>query len=298
MTSNTYDMLLQQRDALSKAMRMALIIERLNRSLEAMMISEKSGDYLPQQAVRFYDQLDPQIQSISTPMLKEFIGKLEQRVEVDFKLILDITRVAGDPTDHGASLVGIEDIGSFIEEFFSHAQRLVGLRVLLHKRGEHSKGLKLEVPTQSLQKQSKRIADLEASYRVKVRHDVVQLKDDTLALFESPGLEESMRTVLQQTYEDLQVALEHIDGGGDLADLPVMVQTIHIDSTPLNGELFYAQAKEMNPEKPSAPDQTAAAAVEPPPQASVGRRSFWQALRIWLNTPLRVSWRDVRNGKA
>ncbi len=296
MTSTTFDLLQKQREALTKAMRVALVVERLNRCLESMLIAKNPGGYLPQQAVRYYEALNRQAHSISTSMLKEYIDKLEERVTVDFKLILEITRIAGDPSAQGAALVGVEDIDSFVAEFSAHSQKLVGLRVLLHKRGEQSPGLKLEIPTQSLQKRAKQIAELESCYRHKVRHDIVQLQQDTLNLFDSPGLEEGMRSVLQQTFDDLQTALDHIDGGGDLSDIPVKVQTIQLDSSPLSGEVFCAQIVDLGEaEEPAVTND------EPPvPQEQQGKvspRSFWQSLKIWINTPFRVSWRDIRQGK-
>jgi hypothetical protein len=289
------ELLQKQRHALSQAMRVAMVVERLNRSLEAVLVTKNSGDYLPRQALKFFDELNPQAQSISTPMLKEYIDKLEQRVSVDFSLLLDITRIAGDPSAQGAALVGVDDIDSFVEEFLSHAKKLVGLRVLLHKRGEPSPGLKLEVPTQSLQKRAKQVADLEASYRYKIRHDVVQLQQETLALFDNATLEAGMRDILQQIYDDLQAALEHIDRGGSLEQIPVMVQTIQIDSTPLNGELFYAEIRKVGEDAHAPPEPQDVAADPAPPTPK--RRGFWQTLLIWINTPLKVSWKDIREGR-
>jgi hypothetical protein len=131
-----------------------------------------------------------------------------------------------------------------------------------------------------------------------VRDEIGDLQDDEAVLMASPEpLDGSMREMLEQTYKDLVNARVHLDGGGELSEIPVLVESIEISSEPMNCEEFRGKFKNYGlQEAPQLPEveQPRPAEHEEPAEQELG---FWEALKRWLNTPFRVSWSDIKSGK-
>lgn len=285
-----------RRTLLEQGIRVALIVERLNRGLEAVLVSGAAGAYLPQRAVEFFDKLDPQFHALPNPALREKIQQLTLEVEARYKQILDLTRFVATARAPDNPPLGIVDVNGFLHRFTAQAEVLIGLRVLLHKRGEQTPGIKIHIPKQSIQQRLAMVRGQENLVRHKVRDAAVRLRDETQVLLEETSLSDSMREFLEHTLLDANVVLESLDAGVALIDLPPELRTIQVIGDPISSddlcrelELDRAepQPAPVSLPPPTTPDQA-------PPRPPLG---FWATLKIWLNTPFRVSWSQIRDGK-
>jgi hypothetical protein len=70
-------------------------------------------------------------------------------------------------------------------------------------------------------------------YEYLVREEISGLQDDVAVLMAIPEpLDESMREMLEQTQKNLINARKHLDSGGDLSEIPVLVESIELSSEP------------------------------------------------------------------
>jgi hypothetical protein len=170
---------------------------------------------------------------------------------------------------------------------------------MLYKRGVPTRKLHLDLNRHTIESRLRYLEGQESHYREHVRGEIGGLQDDVAVLLATPEpLEGSMRAMLEQTYKDLMNAREHLEGGGDLSELPVLVECIELRSEPMSCEEFRDEFKTHGlreaPKSPQVEPETGPAVLESP---ALQERSFWETLKIWLNTPFKVSWSDIKSGK-
>jgi hypothetical protein len=294
-----YNQIQNRRSALERVLKLAIVIEQLNITLGGVLISGKVEGALPQQATSFYDQLTEYYRSLPSEVVQKLLGNLELGVSNNLQPILQITRIASG-SDESLSLPGDEmDPSEFVNEFAQNTKLLVGLRVLLYKRGVPTRKLHLELPRHTIESRLRQLEGQEKRYRDHVREAISDLQVDVAVLMATPeSLNGSMREMLEQTHKDLINAQEHLERGGDLSEIPVLVESIELSSKPMNCEEFRSEIKNYAlPEAPQMPEvklETRSPELEEPGEKELG---FWETLKKWLNTPFRVSWSDIKSGK-
>jgi hypothetical protein len=292
-----YNQIRNRRSALERVLKMAIVIEQLNTTLGGVLISGKVEGALPQQAARFYDQLTEYYRSLPSEVVQKLLGNLELGVSNNLQPILQITRIASG-SDETLSLPGDEvDPAVFVNEFAENTKLLVGLRVLLYKRGVPTRKLHLELPRHTIESRLRQLEGQEKRYREHLREEISGLQVDLAVLMAHPAsLTGSMREVLEQTHKDLISAREHLDGGGDLSEIPVLVESIELSSEPMNCEEFQSEIRNFGlQEAPQSPEvETKPSEREEPVEQELG---FWETLKKWLSTPFGVSWSDIKSGK-
>jgi hypothetical protein len=294
-----YNQIRNRRSALERVLKLAIVIEQLNNTLEGVLISGEVGGALPQQAARFYDQLTEYYRSLPNEVVQKLLGNLELGVSNNLQPILQITRIASG-SDESLSLPGDEEDPSlFVNEFSENTKLLVGLRILLYKRGVPTRKLHLELHRHTIESRVRKLVDQERRYRDHVRAEIGVLQNDVAVLMATPQpLNRSMRETLEQTYQDLNIAREHLDSGGSLSEIPVLVETIELSSEPMNCEEFRSEFKSVElPEAPQIPEveqKPKPHELEEPVEQELG---FWETLKKWLNTPFKVSWSDIKYRK-
>jgi hypothetical protein len=283
------DVISAKRTALEQSLHIASLIERLNRSLEATMVAKRPGGNLPTEALRYYEGLDDLSRSLPVPLLKKRITNLGEEVQNGFRHILYLTRLLKGVEPEAEAESDVSDVDRFLERFASHSSRLVGMRVALYKKGESSEALKLVIPTDLLNRRLEALSDLERHCRHKVRNEIKNLRQDTQQMLKSPNLLESMRSQLNSILDDLQTSLQHIETGGDISEIPVLVQTLGWDPSPMSTEELADMLRGEEVEEILVEEITITA-----PEDST-EPAFRDTLHYWLNTPLDVSWDTVKS---
>lgn len=285
------DVLNTKRSALEQGLHFGTLLERLNRSLDAALIAKSTSSALPQEALAYFDRLDPLSRSLPKTLLTKRISSLANEVERDFGHILYITRMVKgvEATADGGS--DVDDVDLFLSVFADHSAKLVGMRVALYKQGEGSEPLKLAIPTDLLSKRLSAVSSLEKHCRSKVRNEIKTLRHDTRQLLKRDELPAAMREELQQIQDDLQATLQHIDRGGDISEIPVLFETLQWDPAPMSTQDLADVLKGEEVEEIPVEEITITAPETPQDRAEPG---FRDTLHYWLNTPLDVSWDTVR----
>ncbi len=277
-----------KRSALEKGLHIAALIEHLGKSLDAAATARQPGNELTTEAMSYYEQLDELSRSLPPPLLKTRIAGLSDELQRDFNHILYITRLVRGATPCPEPTTEVDDVDRFLSRFADHSSRLVGFRVALYRRGESSPALKFDIPTALLTKRLRAVHSLQRHCRVKVRNEVKALRDDTRRTLTNPGLSQPMRDELQAVVEDLQTIIRHIEDGGEIAELPVVVETLRWDPAPMSTRELSEMLRGEEVEEIPLEEIT----ITAPPD--VPEPDFSETLHYWLNTPLDVSWDAVK----
>ncbi len=295
---NGYYLIQERRSALEKVLKLAVLIERLNRTLEGVLISGTAESEMPQQASRYYDLLDEQYLSLPDQIVGAHLKALELRIGSNVRLILQLTRIVSGSSEVVLLPEKHVDLAGFVNEFVHDTNLLVGLRVLLYKRGVATRKLQLEVPRHTIESRLQQLALQENRHRDRARIEIRHMQQDITALIADPSIDEIMRNMLAKIYMELEQAHQHIKRGGPLSEIPVIVESINLSSESMSYDEFKAEVESTDQaeEIPSAQPETKSesATITPAEEPVSEKLSFWQALKVWLNTPVRVSWSDIR----
>jgi hypothetical protein len=298
MPKQSLDELYQRRDALKKVLRLATLIENLNQCLNSVMGAEATGAELPVYAEVYYDQLSAYFRNISNAKAEILVRDLQPGIRDNLHLILKLTRIAGGSQEGFELPKSSKGLMDFVTTFADRAQLLVGLWVLLFKRGAVLPKLELGADTRSIATRIQLLEERERHYRHRVRESLEQMHEEvSFFLHSADPSDPQVRARLEQMQAELKLSLEHIDNKGKLTDLPIAVEDVNLlEEGPSLAELRTAVPGSM-PQLSERPAPLSAEAAQPEstqPNTEAGTApSFRQKLGLWLNTPLGVSWSDV-----
>jgi hypothetical protein len=298
---NGYYLIQERRSALEKILKLAVLIERLNRTLEGVLISGTAESEMPQQASRYFDLLDEQYLSLPDKIVGAHLTALELRISSNVRLILQLTRIVNGSNEVVQLPDKRVDLAGFVNEFVHDTNLLVGLRVLLYKRGVATRKLQLEVPRLTIESRLQQMELQESRHRDRARMEIRHMQHDITALIADPSIDENMRNMLAKTYMELEQAFQHIEQDGPLSEIPVIVESINLSSEPMSYDELKTEVESADKAGgiPSAQpetnmeSETITTADEPVSE----KLSLWQTLKVWLNTPIRVSWSDIRKSR-
>ena len=286
----------EKRDALERAVKIALNIEHLHKSLEATLLMGQSSADIPKEALATFEKLESSTQGMPLVKLKETLVSLERAIKSKLDNILKIAEMDDD------ALVASDPIAThkLLNNYRKQAQTAVALRVLLHSRGEATDATELHVPTEQIRAKLTVVAQKERAYRKVIKTEMVSMITETERMLTNPGISDSMREFLIASNDDLQHNLDHLDSGNSITSMPVALEMIEmsereittLDTAP---STTTSQANEV----PKVQKQTLFTPMESPqlPAQPFKKKKKGVFSRIWewATTPDEVSWKKTRD---
>ena len=288
----------EKRDALERAVKIALNIEHLHKSLEATLLMGESSADIPKEALATFEKLEDSTQGMPLAKLKETLVSLERAIKSKLDNILKIAEMDDD------ALVASDPVAThrLLNNYRKQAQTAVALRVLLHSRGEATDATELHVPTEQIRAKLTVVAQKERAYRKVVKTEIISMVKETERMLTNPGISDSMREFLIASNDDLQNNLDHLDSGNSITSMPVAIEMIEMSEseiTTLDTAPSATPASRPN-EVPEVQKQTVFAPLEsshPQPsvqQAKKNKKGFFTRIKEWITTPDEVTWKKTR----
>ncbi|QFY90873.1 hypothetical protein D5125_16200 [Magnetovirga frankeli] len=293
MARQLLDELYRRRDALKKVLRLATLIENLNQCLDSVMGAEAMGAELPIYAEIYYDRLSGYFRNISSRKAETLVRDLQPGIRDNLHLILKLTCIVSGSKETFDLPKSSNNLMDFVTNFADRAELLVGLWVLLFKRGTPAPRLELGADPRAIATRIKRLEEKERQYRKRVRESVLQMQEEVdFFLRTADPTDPQMRAGLQQMQAELEQSLRHIDNQGRLTDLPMAMEQVDLG----DDELILSELRQgLNP--PPASAHSPAGQEEQPtaqsPRPETQAPGLYQRLNLWLDSPLRVGWSDV-----
>lgn len=283
-----------KREALERAVKIALNIERLQGSLEATLLLGKPAADLPEDALATIEELEGSIKSQPLNRLKESLAALEQRVQSRLGQILRISEMDAE----ALAAPGAPEIETLLNDYRKQAQTAVALRVLLHSRGETIPPAELHVPAEQIRARLTVVEQKERVYRKIIKNEIVTMITETRRMLANEGISATMRQFLLASSEELQLNLDHLDAGKKITTMPVAIEIIEMGEREITSfDTSPAQTTEL----PAVQKQHLIAPMEStplPPRPETAppseRLGFFARLWRWATTPDHVTWRKVR----
>lgn len=295
-SSRDLKVLEDKRDALERAVKIALNIERLHSSLEATLLMGKPAADLSEEALATIEELEGSIKSQPVDKLRESLAVLEVLVRSRLAQILQISELEAD------ELVapGAGEIEALLNDYRKQAQTAVALRVLLHSRGEATAPTELHVPAEQIRARLSVVEQKERAYRKIIKTEIVTMITETSRMLANEGLSPTMRQFLVASNEDLQCNLEHLDSGKKITSMPVAIEIIEMgerEITSFDTAPAPTQATEipvMQKQRLVAPMEHSPAPARQSPQEVKKKRGLLARFIQWITTPDQITWRHTK----
>ncbi len=288
----------EKRETLEQAVKIALNIEQLHKSLEATLLMGESSADIPEEALATFESLESSTQDMPLAKLKKNLASLEQAVKAKLAGILEIAEMSDD------ALLASDPIAThkLLNNFRKLAQTAVALRILLHTRGEATDATELHVPTEQIRAKLTVVTQKERAYRKVIKTEMVSMITETERLLTNPDISDSMRDFLTVSNADLQNNLDHLDSGKSITSMPVAVEMIEMSETEITtlDTSGAADTSSQKDETPSLQKQTVFAPMNTPqaPEPATKKakkKGFFGRMWEWATTPDEVSWKKTRD---
>ena len=200
-----------------------------------------------------------------------------------------------------------EVIGKKLIEFKRYAQSSAAVRIVLQQRRIQVKPAKFPVLSNILNEQVNELKSREVECKRKVKNEITALINDTDKLMQKEGFPKEMISQMQQTHQHLSQALESLNAGNSLEDISVYVESIELGDVSGNGiyekivmpdddENKAKNSEQAVPQtensKPKPPPASKPPIEEPSPMST--QAGFFRILKLWLFTPWKIRWRDIK----
>ncbi len=287
-----------KREALEKAVKIALNVERLQRGLEATLLMGKPTSDLPDEALATIEALEESIKSQPISKLKESLATLELLVKSSLAQILEISELNTE------QLVapGAVEIEALLNDYSKQAQTAVALRILLHSRGEATAPTELNVPAEQIRARLTAVEQKERTYRKIIKTELVTMIAETERMLSSTTPSPAMRQFLLASNDDLQRNMAHLESGKKITTMPVAIEIIEMSEREIT-RFDTAPIPTQTVQTPTVQKQRLIAPMEHTPtppmqelQHPEKKRGFLARFIHWLTTPDQVTWKHTKQG--
>ena len=285
----------EKREALEKAIRVALAIERLQNGIEAAMHMGNETVDIDPKAQQLVDELNPDTKALSNNKLKESLANLEAVVRTRLKHILQISTM--DEYELVSAAQG--RVEQLVTEYQKKAQTALAIRILLGSRGEPTHPLQTDVAPSELRERVNALSAKEKVYRQAIKTELTSMIEDTVRLLARTDLPEKMRAMMETSKLDFEDNIIHLNTGKSITTLPVAIEIIEMSDDQISNVNTQANT---NSTAPDVEKRTVRSAPEPPPLRSAKeqleelkqKQGFFSQLWHWVTTPSNVKWKDLK----
>lgn len=290
-----------KREAIRRVIEIGQAIERLQQSLEAVLLMGKPTRDIPAKALRAFEELNTQTKIMPTDKVIEGMHRLEKGIQQRLEMIMEI---AEGGEEKAAEL---PDTSELLEEFRRKSQTAVALRILLRERGVPTKPTEISVPTSLLREQMSALEQREARCRTRIKDDLTDMRLDVERILNSDNCPASIRTIVEGVRDEIDLNLSYIASGKTIASMPMAIDIVEVGEEASEQESIYGTHPEAATSEPAAAPaaaQASAITTEPPAPAGTDvetmevRRGLIERLVEWLRTPWGYKWSDISKTKT
>lgn len=276
----------ERRQALERIVRVTQVVERLHRGLEAALLMGQTPRELARKAQGYLRHLDQATLIQPSKDLQIVLANLDREVQGSLARVMAFAKqeqeqelseqIATAPQPPG----DLSSIFALLGKFRRGAQTAVALRLLLRERGVAIAPVQLQVSRAEIETQIQVLKARENVCRALVKDEIAQIQASLERLLEDERFTESVRLVMRNVQADLRRNLAHLEAGGSLDELPVLVEAIELAEEPLP-----AMAPSPAPSVPPAPL----------PAERRRRLGLLRHLWLWLTGPWGQGWNEIED---
>lgn len=292
--SATLDQLSRKRVALEQLLALAHQLSRMQGGM-GMVQQMLKPSQAPGRKVSTIEQFCTQMEAHTNAQLQDKLAVLDRLIARELSSVVVLAHLTqAQFIQRYCETKGAADAVELLEkqltDFRRNGQLNVAIRYVLHHRGVRLKAAELPISQEAVAKRIAALRDEEQSCRQNLKRGAQDLLLEIDAVLDNPAASDELKETYTATKSGLEQTLQLLADGRGLETLPLNIATAGIEASAASASTKTPTSNNAAPARKTASNKNSAATAKkaPPP-----RRSFWQKLRLWLNTPWRTRWKDL-----
>jgi uncharacterized protein (DUF2344 family) len=280
-----------QRHALEQLLKVTRSVDSLRSGIETTILLGKATGHTSEKAMNLYKLLDKKTHNLSNHEVHLRLKRIDKNIEKRLSETINTVEHLQDTGISEENEKNMDRIHHLTDDFKRSTQTMTALQVLLNIRGLTVKPRIFSLSQQVLQEKIVTIKTRERHCHQKIIAATLTMEKDISVLLKSENCANKIRPVLQHVLTGLKSNRRHIEQGLDIHDLPYEIDLITL--TDSDSQVTYNETKK------DAIEGSGENTTQPEPEGHTQEKSnpkgigIIEGLRLWLNTPMNVSLRDI-----
>lgn len=231
--------------------------------------------------------------SVDTPELRSMLETLDKAVASDVEVIVSLSEPAtkASMARRAQSARHIDTFAALkarLGEFRRKVEMNVAIRYILFERGVRPEAAKLPLSQNDVAERLDTVREEERHCRGRLKVEIEGMVENMQSIIANSACPNPLREHTLKVRDNLEQCLTILAQNRSLEELPTSVEVIELSGDDETGNVD----PQAVPVADSRKEGHGAPAAAPEPAAPI-RHSFWQRLRIWLDSPFSIRWRDI-----
>lgn len=274
----------RKRLLLASLIRVAQDIVGHTHSLHDALLLAKPSQIYPAKVEKYKQDVDKIILFLEEQQLKSRSKRYDAQCSHLLDALLEFIelsqiQVEEDHTPNEFS----EEVHQQFDEFRHVTRTAIVIRILLQELGIMLPPVQFSFPQEWIGEHITSLNETNHHIRLKAIDKVAELIFDAEKMLNNPELPESTRQGLEYVQHAMKANLSYLEHGGNIEKLPHKFESLEMTSIPPETLHDYLDKERIKQAEQEALDQ----------EEHQQKMKFNQKLKLWLNTPWDIRWRDL-----
>jgi len=277
----------QRRKSLDHIIKFTLGINRLQKSLESVLLLKKPTKDIPRDLLKVLGSISDNVANLPSNELMKRLTRIEESIQEDMDAIMGITN---QPDSINASNSNqAEDISknlqTLINDFRRRINTAIVLKLHMRTRGMEVAETTVPITAEELVSQVSKLVVEEKKCRTKTKDELEAMDNQMETIINNEDCPEAMKNYAKQLRKEISQNIEHLNRGKDIEKMPYVVEIIQMGEN---------QSTKSEPTSQATKANEKSAAIEEETKTTENQKSgFFKKASKWLETPWAVKWKDI-----
>lgn len=282
-------LLKQRRKSLDHVIKFTLGINRLQHSLESILLLKNPAKNIPRELLKLFGSISDAIATLPSSELTKRLTRIEESLQQDIDTIMGISNepsvLDSTSSEQSTSEDIAEKLQTLVNDFRRRTNTAIVLKLHLRTRGMKVAETIIPVTPEALVTQVSKLVVEEKKCHERTKEGLIQLDKQVGEIIDNKNYPDAMRNHALSMRQQISENINHLDKGRDIENMPFVIEIIQIDDT------------ENKPKKDitQKPKQTIEA-VSPTKEDIVKNKSktgFFKKIIKWMSSSWSVKWKDI-----
>lgn len=286
-------LLKQRRQSLDHVIKFTLGINRLQHSLESVLLLKKPAKDIPRDLLKLFGSISDAISNLPSSELEKRLTRIEESIQHDINTIMGISNEPGVLDSRSSEQSTSDDIAeklhTLVNDFRRRTNTAIVLKLHLRTRGMKVAETIIPITPEALVSQITKLVIEEKKCHERTKEGLTQLDNQVVEIIRNKDCPEQMRThaliMRQQIYENI----EHLNKGRDIETLPFVIEIIQIND--IESEPF--KPVENKKKKPHKTTNIVGEKKDDNNKIDKPRTGLLKRVIKWISSPWSVKWHDI-----
>ena len=277
-------LLKQRRKSLDHIIKFTLGINRLQQSLESVLLLKKPTKDIPRDLLKMLGNISDNVANLPSNELMKRLNRIEESIKNDMDKIMGITKQPEtiDATNPDQPEDISENLQSLINDFRRRINTAVVLKLHMRTRGIKVTETTIPITAEELVSQVSKLVVEEKKCRTKTKDELQAMNNEMEIILNNENCPEAMTKYAIELQQQINKNIDHINKGKDIEKMPFVVEIIQMGQND----------KETN--NPTKVEENILPLDDSTNDATGKKLGFFSKINKWMSTPWSVKWKDIK----